>query len=148
MVLVVRRRVSSRRARKRLASWLCRNEPGVKVRSCIALLLLAQVGASHAGELCANDERNTEPDMRIEESDLTRDAATSAALELHRLIERSELGGEVQMGVGNRLKIIKGYVLLQQARADEANALADPTGAEESRAIFCNWLVKDGAWYD
>jgi len=118
------------------------------VRSCVALLLLAQVSASCAGELCANVERKTEPDMRIEESDLTRDAASSAALELHRVIERSELGDEVQMGVGNRLKIIKGYVLLQQARADEANTLADPTGAAESRAIFCNWLVKDGAWYD
>lgn len=120
----------------------------MKVRSCIALLLLAQVGASYASELCANAERKTEADMRIEESDLTRDAASSAATELLHAIERGDLGGQTQMGVWNRLKIIKGYVLLQQARADEANAIADPKEAAESRTMFCNWLVKDGFWYD
>jgi hypothetical protein len=119
-----------------------------RLRAFAVLLFIAIVDAAQAAELCADADRKTVPDMRIEESDLTRHAASAAALELRRTIDRGDLGDEFQMGTWNRLKIIKGYVLLQRAHADQAEAATDSMAAAESKAMFCDWLVKDGFWYD
>jgi hypothetical protein len=61
-------------------------------------------------------DSDIEPEMRIREADLDRSSAAEATRWLGGRIARGELDGEFEFGVSNRLNVILGHALRQQAR--------------------------------
>lgn len=114
----------------------------------LALALSASAATAAPPEMCLGVARETEPDMQIRESDLDHASAVAAASWLHEKLKEGSLGGEYQYGALNQLKTIKGHMLLQQAVDDRKEFGVDSVEATESRTSFCNWLVRDGFWYD
>ena len=114
----------------------------------IALAIALATGAASAPELCSGFQSKIEPDMRIQESDLSQSAATLAADKLRAIIDRGQVAGESHFGLMNQLKTIQGYALLKQAQADREKFGARSSEAKDSTARLCKWLVKDGFWYD
>ncbi len=114
----------------------------------IVLAVALAAGGAPEPAICSGAKNMIEPDMQITESDLDRTAAVSAADNLKGMIERGELGGEFQFGFLNQLKIIQGHGLLQQAQSDLNEYGASSQEAADSTKALCNWLSKDGFWYD
>lgn len=116
--------------------------------SQIVLSLILWASSTAGPELCAGVVNKIEPEMRIRETDLTREKAAEAAAKLRDLIERGHVDGEFQHGALNQLKIVHGHILLQQARNDSNKFGQESAEARDSTDAFCRWLVKDGFWYD
>jgi hypothetical protein len=114
----------------------------------LALVLSTSAATAAPPEICSGVARETEPDMQIRETDLDHASAVAAARWLHEKLQEGSLGGDYQFGALNQLKIIKGHMLLQQALDDRKDSGVGSVEAAESRNSFCNWLVKDGFWYD
>ena len=83
----------------------------------IALAIALATGAASAPELCTGFQNKIEPDMRIQESDLSQSAAVSAADKLRAMIDSGQVAGESHFGLMNQLKIVQGYALFHQAQA-------------------------------
>ena len=111
-------------------------------------LAIALAAGSAGPDLCSNIASQIEPDMQIHESDLDQAAAIAAADKLKTMIDRGEVDGEFQFGALNKLKIIRGHMLLQQAQADRKEFGAGSAEARESATTLCIWLGKEGFWYD
>ena len=112
-----------------------------------ALLIALTSSSASCAELCEGIARATAPDMQIQESELTKEAAVKAAEGLRGMIERGALDGDYQFGALNALKTVKGYILRHQALTDRRTGPGSAE-AEESKVAFCKWLVSDGFWYD
>ena len=114
----------------------------------IALAIALATGAPSAPELCADKPNAIEPDMRIHESDLGQAAAAAAVKKLQSMIDRDEVTGEFQFGFLNQVKIVQGHALLQQAKADRKAFGLGSSEAGDSTKSLCNWLSKEGFWFD
>lgn len=114
----------------------------------IALAVALAAGAATEPALCSGAGNKIVSDMQIRESDIDRTAAVAAADKLRSMISSGELSGESQFGAMNQLKIIQGHVLLQQARSDVTAFGPGSSEAEDSTRALCNWLGKEGFWYD
>lgn len=114
----------------------------------VLLTFALLTGAPPEAELCRSIPNRIEPDMRIQESDLTREKAAQAATELAAMIERGEVDEGSQFGALNRLKIIKGHVLLRQTQVDRKTYGPISPEARDSTKSFCDWLVNEGFWHD
>ena len=114
----------------------------------IVLALALTVGRTSSPDLCGDAANQIEPDMRIHESDLDQAAAASAAVKLKGMIDRGEVDGEFDFGALNKLKVIRGHLLLQQAQVDRKEFGPDSVEARESATALCSWLGKEGFWYD
>ena len=114
------------------------------------LLILLAPGVASAAELCAGIERRIEPDMQVQESDLTTARALAAARELDGLLDEADAGFDQERahGIHNRLQVLTGYTLRQQALEDAATYGGEADAAKRSRNEFCTWLVDEGAWSD
>src|SRR5688572_15021171 len=106
--------------------------------AAFAIALLA--GSATRPELCSGVENRIEPDMRILESDLTRSAALAATDKLKGMIERGDSSEELRFGAINQSKIIYGYLLLRQARADREAFGAGSAESRDSTGTLCTWL--------
>lgn len=114
----------------------------------LVLSIALAAGAPADSGLCKGMVNRIEPDMRIHEADLDRAAANTATDKLRQLIDRGEVDGEYEFGALNQLKIIRGHLLLEQAQADRRAFGASSSRSKESEKAFCDWLGKDGFWYD
>lgn len=114
----------------------------------VLLTFALLAGAPPEAELCRGIPSRIEPDMRIRESDLTREKAAQAARDLATMIEHGEWSNEFEMGALNRSKIVQGHLKLRQAQADRKTLGPASAEATASTKRFCDWLVKDGFWYD
>lgn len=112
------------------------------------LAIALAAGSAGSPELCHGVTCEIEPDMRILESQLTQSAAIRGTESLKSMIERDHLGGESQFGAFNSSKIIYGYILLRQAQTDRKESGPDSVESVKSTRIFCDWLSKEGFWYD
>ena len=114
----------------------------------LAVAMALAVAQAPALGICGDTPGHIEPDMRILEADLDQAAAAAAAGKLEGMIERGDVDGEFYFGALNRIKIIRGHVLLQQARSDRKAFGQESIQARESAAALCSWLGKEGFWYD
>ena len=114
----------------------------------IVLAIALAVGQASGPGLCGDTTSQIEPDMRIHESDLGQVAAASAADKLKGMIDRGEVDGEFYFGALNQIMIIRGHVLLQQAQTDRSEFGPNSVAARESTTALCDWLGKEGFWYD
>jgi hypothetical protein len=112
------------------------------------LSIALAAGAPADSGLCKSVVNRIEPDMRIRESDLDQAAASAATEKLRQMIDRGQVDGEFRFGALNQVKIIRGHLLLRQAQADRQASGASSPEARGSEKAFCDWLVKDGFWYD
>lgn len=112
----------------------------------LAIALLA--GSSTGTELCRGVENKIEPDMRIQESDLSQSAAIEATDKLKAMITRGELTGELQFGALNQSKIIHGHILLRHAITDRDEFGSSSAESKESTRSLCTWLSTEGFWHD
>jgi hypothetical protein len=117
------------------------------VLSLLLPLLLPAVAQAQGIELCGSIARTTADDMRIQESDLTIERASQAALELDTLPADSDDPVHLH-GRSNRVRVMQGYVLRSSAlsalEAHGASSAVTKRAANE----FCSWLVAHGAWSD
>ncbi|WP_155952129.1 hypothetical protein [Pseudoxanthomonas suwonensis] len=114
----------------------------------IALAVALAAGSTTEPTLCSGVESKIEPDMRIVESDLDREAAIAASEKLRDMISRGEISGEFHFGYLNQLKIIQGHALLHQARSGRKEFGSSSNEARDSTRALCNWLSEEGFWYD
>ena len=114
----------------------------------LALAVALASGGVPPPELCADMVRETEPDMQIHESDLDAASAASAAEWLREKVSLGMADGEFHHGALNKLRILEGHVMREQALADLRDSGADSAEARESRISFCKWLATEGCWYD
>ena len=112
------------------------------------LTFLAISAPAGATELCRGRENNIEPDMRVQEADLTKAAALEATKRLSDRIRRDALEGDEHFGVLNAQKVIRGYLLKRQAERYAAKHGASHPTAAEFRDSFCAWLSSEGFWHD
>jgi hypothetical protein len=101
------------------------------------LLLFASVPAIAEVEICAGRPNPIEPDMRIRESQLTPERVQSALhfLKLHGDTDKDD---EYHFGRKNSKRTLRGYEL----------KLAALKGGTMEIDAFCQWLAKEGFWYD
>jgi hypothetical protein len=117
----------------------------------LAALLLsaaASTGGADASALCDGIDSDIEPEMRIREADLDRSSAAEAARWLGERIARGELDGEFEFGVFNRLNVILGHALRQQALAARNASAIGSREAAAATETFCRWLARDGFRHD
>ncbi|HEY1137423.1 MAG TPA: hypothetical protein VGE64_08020 [Xanthomonadaceae bacterium] len=114
----------------------------------LVLSIALAAGAPADSGLCKGVVNRIQPDMRIRESDLDQAAASAATEKLRQMIDGGQVDGEFRFGALNQLKIIRGHLLLRQAQADRQASGASSPKARGSEKAFCDWLVKDGFWYD
>lgn len=112
------------------------------------LIIALATGSAGNPEFCRDIENGIEPDMRILQSDLTREAAVEASHKLQGMIERGDLDGEFTFGALNQTKIIYGHILLRQAKADRIEFGQDSVELRDSEQALCNWLSREGFWFD
>lgn len=86
--------------------------------------------------------------MRILESDVDKPAASKAVAWLADRIERDELDGEFTFAVWNGMKVLHGYVLRHQAMVERERLGADSVEAVSATRTFCEWIAREGFWYD
>jgi len=116
-----------------------------KALSVLAIIVSGPVLAAEP-ELCGAYPRKIEPDMQIQELDLTTSRALQAVKDLEKNLPKGSR--EHDFGTLNRLKVVLGYTLRRQALEDAAQFGATSTPAKASTTAFCTWLVEKGFWYD
>jgi hypothetical protein len=89
-------------------------------------------------ELCSDWKNPIVEDHRILESQLTPEAVAEAQAFL-RAHSATQEDTALNFGALNSAKIIKGYSLKRAAQA---------SGKPADKQAFCQWLVKEGFWYD
>lgn len=114
----------------------------------IFFVMVLMVGSMAEPDVCVYFPNDIEPDMRMRESDFSTAAAEEAAQRLAGAIRDGEIGGDLRMGALNRLKIIKGHVLLRMVVEDREAFGPDSVEARESVSAFCQWLGNEGFWFD
>ena len=117
-----------------------------RITSSLLAFIVAAPALAAEPERCGAYPRKIEPDMQINESDLT----TAAALQAAKALENKPAGAlrEQDFGTLNRLKVVLGYALRRQALEDAAQFGATSAQAKASTAAFCSWLVEKGFRYD
>lgn len=117
-----------------------------RIASIVLIWLAAGPVLAEEPELCGAYPRMIEPDMQIKESDLT----TSAALQAARYLETNppDPSRDQDFGRLNKLKIVLGYALRNQALEDVAKFGATSAQAKASTIEFCTWLAEKGFWND
>ncbi|MGI0154478.1 hypothetical protein ACQ661_12570 [Pseudidiomarina sp. WS423] len=104
----------------------------------IALLLSSVV--ARAENLCPVNE-DVAPDMRIAESDLTKERAEKAVEKVQGIVSGADSKYE-WITVPNSLKIIEGYIL----KRDALNA--EGVMAQYHKSQFCEFMKTQAWWYD
>ena len=115
-------------------SSLCHAEERVKCEKCLVVFKPPK------GSICENWDFGIEPDMQINETDLTEERAKKSIEWLSKNIISK--GGETGNGKLNNLKVIKGYIF----KSDVINA--KPEYKAQITESFCIWLRDEGFWYD
>ena len=114
----------------------------------LALLLSFLQGVAAGAEICVGQPRLIEPDMQIQETDLSTPRAREAIASLKKMLVDKPQDQVTEYGISNRLQILTGYVLRQQALEDAAKHGASSPQASSSAKAFCTWLTDKGFWYD
>ncbi len=112
----------------------------MRTHTLIAATLLTLVtSAAYADDvLCRDWENAIAEDMRILEGDLTFERAAKA-LQTLRDYKPEHRSTDMELAYLNSANILHGYSLRQLALV-----LRTP----EATKSFCEWLVKNGFWYD
>ncbi len=111
------------------------------------LLVVAALGfhSADARELCADWERRIEPDMQMEESAFTLEAAEAALERLDTLIREPEQ--ELSwIAEGNSMKVVRGWLLKKAA----LEAMDEQQASDELPEVrrFCEFLVSEAFYFD
>jgi len=105
------------------------------------MILPSLVGAA---DICIDWENNTEPEIKISEADLTKEAAYKAQKAIGELIESGKFEWYQPK---NLQKIIYGYLLKKRA----LNAI-ELRGNKEIKSLhdvkrFCHFIIEDAFYY-
>lgn len=115
------------------------------IRRPLFMLCVLMATSTQAEELCSQWERNTTPDMQIQEADFNLEAYDKA---LKRL---GELGREPDhelswMAQGNALKLVQGWLLKKTALQSLEKSKDDVDTPEVKE--FCEFLVTKAFYFD
>ena len=109
------------------------------MKSGLFLLMLAFFGAPAFADdisLCSSESPFSE-DVRMDESAFTRESAEAAGASIGDFLDWH--GWERKMAVGNRLKIIRGFILRDEAvTSDDSQAIAR----------FCKFMTEEAFYLD
>ena len=92
------------------------------------------------GTICAGWKFLIEPDMQINDADLTAQSVKKSFKWLSENFENE--GYLIRYGIENSMKKIKGYLL----KKDYLNA--QESDKDIARSRYCTWLKSEGFWYD
>ena len=106
----------------------------------LAIILFSLSFSAYAEETLCPINNDIPNDMRIKESDLTKESAENALKVLNAIIS-GENKSYIWITVPNAMKTIEGYIL-------KRDALANRSGIPEyDTSSFCGFMKK-GYWYD
>ncbi len=92
------------------------------------------------GSICEGWKFNIEPDMQINDADLTEQSARKAIDWLSENLTKE--GRLISFGKENSLKRIRGYIF-KKSYLDSKSV-----NKEIMRKSYCTWLKNEGFWYD